>query len=76
LIIEEDDFIFEKKDLILFIPLFFILFLILLYGKYKNIFINKLTMIEQMQCVFLFFLTAVACFFVLKKILLHGNSEK
>ncbi len=73
---EEDEIIFEKKDFIFFVFLFFILFLTISGAKYKNIFPVKIILVEQMQFAFLFLLVAIICFFILEKILLSGDNKK
>lgn len=76
LLIPEQDMVFEKKDIFFVISVILIMPLIIFVKDSKNVFLIKLTIVEQLQIVLLFFLFAAACFFVLKQIISINSGQK
>lgn len=74
LLLPDEDIGFEKKDILFFISLIFVLPVIGFIKKYKNVFFVQLTITEQLQFVLLFFLFAITCFFVLKE--MHSKMDE
>ncbi|MCX8093368.1 MAG: hypothetical protein N3E50_04295 [Candidatus Goldbacteria bacterium] len=76
LFMEEEDINFNKKDFIFFIGLIPILFFTIAGIKYKSVLPVEITIIEQIHIIFLFFLTTITCFFILKKILSRQDIDR
>lgn len=76
LLISEQDMVFEKEDIVFVMSVILIVPLIIFVKENENVFLIKLTIAEQLQIILLFFLFAVACFFILKQILSINSGQK